>query len=92
MENPDTIADGLLTGLGTRTFDIMRAAGVEIVTVGEAAIREAARFHLLRMKLLVEPSGATGLAALRAIGPAIAGSTVGVIISGGNTDLAWLER
>ena len=90
VENPDTIADGLLTGLGTRTFDIMRAAAVGVVTVTEAAIRNAASFHLFRMKLLVEPSGAVGLAAVRAIADELVGCKVGVIISGGNTDLAWL--
>ena len=44
------------------------------------------------MKLVVEPSGAAGLAALRYLAPALAGSTVAVIISGGNTDLSWLPR
>jgi threonine dehydratase len=44
------------------------------------------------MKLVVEPSGATGLAALRAIVPEIYGMKVGVIISGGNTDFRWLAR
>ncbi len=92
VDDPDTIADGLLTGLGDLTFDILRAAGVEIVTVSEAAIVDAALFHLHRMKLLVEPSGAVALAALRATAPTVAGQRVGVILSGGNTDLRWLPR
>jgi len=42
------------------------------------------------MKILVEPSGATGLAALRTLGDWVAGKRIGIIISGGNTDLRWL--
>ncbi|MGA9594596.1 MAG: pyridoxal-phosphate dependent enzyme, partial [Acidimicrobiia bacterium] len=92
VEGPSTIADGLLTALGDLTFDTLRWAGVEIVRVNEDAIVEAALFHLHRMKLLVEPSGATGLAAVRALGSTIAGERVGIIISGGNTDLRWLPQ
>jgi len=92
VENPETIADGLLTGLGELNFQILRERHARIVTVTEEAIAEAARFHLERMKLVVEPSGATGLAALRAIVPEIYGMKVGVIISGGNTDFRWLAR
>ncbi len=92
VADPDTIADGLLTGLGDLTFDILTAAGVEIVTVSEPAIVDAALFHLHRMKLLVEPSGATALAAIRAVAGSVAGRRIGVILSGGNTDLRWLPR
>ena len=60
-----TIADGLRTGLQQLTFDIMSAGQIEIVTVTEDQIADAARFHLFRMKHLVEPSGATGLAVVR---------------------------
>ena len=90
VANPHTVADGLLTALGDSTFATLRWAEVEITLVDEADIIDAALFHLHRMKLLVEPSGATGLAAVRKLGAAIAGQRVGVIISGGNTDLAWL--
>ena len=89
--DPETLADGLLTGLGRNTFLILREHGVEIVTVTEAAIEEACRFHLFRMKQLVEPSGATCLAALRSLGKRIEGLRIGAIITGGNTDLSWLE-
>jgi threonine dehydratase len=92
VENPETIADGLLTGLGELNFEILRELHARIVTVTEEAIAEAARFHLERMKLVVEPSGATGLAALRVMVPEIYGMKVGVIISGGNTDFRWLAR
>lgn len=90
VANPNTIADGLLTALGELTFATLRWAGAEIVLVDEEDILAAALFHLHRMKLVVEPSGATALAAVRKLGDEIAGKRVGVIISGGNTDLSWL--
>ena len=60
------------------------------MTVSEAEIVDSARFHLERMKVVVEPSGAVGLAAVRKMN--IQGRRVGVIISGGNTDFRWLDR
>lgn len=91
VERPRTLADGLLTGLGELNFKILREHGVRVVTVTEAAILEACVFLLQRMKIVVEPSAAVGLAALRQLGAAIQGRRVGVILSGGNTDLAWLS-
>ena len=88
--SPDTLADGLLTALGDLTFDTLRWAGVEIQLVDEPDIVAAALFHIHRMKLVVEPSGAVGLAAVRKLGADAAGRRIGVIISGGNTDLSWL--
>lgn len=90
VPNPTTWADGLLTGVGEIPFEILSAAGTEIVTITEEALLAAALFHLQRMKLVVEPSGAAGLAALRAIADELQGRRVGVIISGGNTDFRWL--
>lgn len=90
VADPNTVADGLLTGLGDLTFATLLWAGVHIVLVEEAAIIAAALFHLHRMKILVEPSGATGLAAVRTMGDAVVGQRIGVIISGGNTDLSWI--
>lgn len=92
VPHPDTLGDGLLTGIGALAFEILNELGVRIQLVDEDAIVQAARFHLERMKLVVEPSGATGLAALRRLAPQMQGTRVGVIISGGNTDFAWLER
>ena len=89
VPRPDTLADGLLTGIGALPFDILAAAGTEIITVDEEAIRTAATLHLERMKLVVEPSGATGLAAVMGAGERFRGASVGVVISGGNTDLSW---
>ena len=89
VPEPKTIADGLLTGLGERNFDILNGR-VEIVTVSEREIVDAARFFIERMKLVVEPSGAVSLAAARRMD--LAGARVGVIVSGGNTDFRWLSR
>ena len=90
VSNPGTLADGLLTGLGKVAFSIMQTRDVEVVVVDEASIVEACRFHLLRMKTLVEPSGATCLAAIRSLGERIRGRRIAAIITGGNTDLSWL--
>ena len=90
VDQPKTWGDGLMTGLGCNPFTIMREHGVEIVRVEEQQMIDACRFHLMRMKTLVEPSGATCLAALRNLGERIRGLRVGAIITGGNTDLAWL--
>ncbi len=86
----NTIADGLRTGIGSRAFDIMTAAGTEVVTVTEDEIVAAARLHLDYMKTVVEPSAAVALAVLRRRPDLVAGRRVGVIVSGGNTDFAWL--
>lgn len=86
----DTIADGLRTGIGSRAFDIMMAAATEVVTVSEDEIVAAARLHLDYMKTVVEPSAAVALAALRRRPELVSQRRVGVIVSGGNTDFAWL--
>jgi threonine dehydratase len=91
VADPETWADGLLTGIGEIPFEILMAGGTEVVTITEEAMLAAALFHLERMKLVVEPSGAVGLAALRSIAGELAGLRIGVIISGGNTDFRWLE-
>jgi threonine dehydratase len=88
---PVTVADGLLTGIGARAFTILTALHADVIRVSEAAILEAALFHLQRMKLSVEPSGATPLAAIRTEPDRFRDRRVGVVISGGNTDFAWLN-
>lgn len=92
VPSPHTVADGLLTGLGELNFALLRQHEVAVVTVTESAILRAARDHLERMKIVVEPSGATCLAALRARREEWQGLAVGAILSGGNTDLAWLDH
>ena len=89
IRNPPTVADGLRTpSLGRITFPLVRAHVSEMRTVSEAAIVEAMRFLWTRAKLVVEPSGAVPLAALLAAGDELRGRRVGVILSGGNVDLA----
>lgn len=84
VHNPPTIADGTRTpSLGKITFPLVLEYVDDMQTVSEAAIIEAVQFLFYRMKLVVEPSGALGIAALlsQAVRP---GKRVGVIISGGN--------
>lgn len=88
--DPRTLADGLLTGLGQPNFEILRELDVRVVTVSEEALVVAGRFVLERMKLVIEPSAATVLAAIRREAAALAGRRIGAILSGGNTDLTWL--
>jgi threonine dehydratase len=86
LQVPRTIADGLqATTPGELTFEVNRRLVDEIVTVTDAQLVEAMRFAFDRMKLVVEPSGAAGLAALL-VGavPEARGRRVGVVISGGN--------
>jgi len=90
VEDPQTLADGLLTGIGEPNFELFQRHRVEVVTCSEAAMVDAARFMLQRMKMVVEPSGATVLAAIRAIADEVRGARVGMIVTGGNTDLRWL--
>lgn len=86
-----SVADGLLTGIGARPFEVLRAAGVRVVTIPENEILASARFFLERMKLVVEPSGAIVLAVIRKLASSWRGRCVGAVLSGGNTDLAWLR-
>jgi threonine dehydratase len=88
--DPKTIADGLRTSLGGRTFAAIRRHVDEIVTVSEEAILEAMRFVGERIKLVVEPSAAVPVAALRSGAIRAGGQRVGVILSGGNIDLGPL--
>lgn len=92
VKNPPTIADGTRTAsLGRITFALILQYVAGIETVSEAAIMEAVRFFFFRMKLVVEPSGALGLAALLN-GAGAAGGRIGVIVSGGNIDAATMRR
>ena len=86
-----SVADGLLTGIGVEAFQVLREAGVLVVTVTESEILAAARFVLERMKLVVEPSGATVVAVIRKQAGSWRGKRVAADLSGGNTDFAWLQ-
>ena len=87
MNNPKTIADGLLTPLGIINFDILSTHGVTVELASEGAIIAATRLLFERMKLVVEPSGAVPLAALREASSSRRARRIGVILSGGNVDL-----
>lgn len=90
---PDTIADGMRTQQpGELTFPVVRRYVEEILLVSEAQVVETLAFMLLRLKILVEPTGAVAAAAVlqKMIGPP--GSKVGVIISGGNMDGELLAK
>jgi len=84
---PSTIADGLrVSKPGALTFPVVQRHVADILTVSDDQILEAVRFALLRLKLVIEPSGAVTLAALLAgrLPPDV--QHVGAIISGGNID------
>lgn len=85
--NPKTIADGLLTSLGDKTFPIIREKVAEIVTVAEDSIVQAMRYIWERMKIIIEPSCAVPFAALLEGKMNISGKRVGIILTGGNVDL-----
>jgi threonine dehydratase len=92
-ENPQTVADGLRTSLGTLTFPIIRRYVERIVTVEEESIVAAMRHVWERMKVLIEPSAAVPLAAILEGGVEAVGKRIGIILSGGNVDLdslPWL--
>lgn len=86
--NPDTIADGARTpSLGKLNFEIVRALVHDIVTVSDEALRRTLWFFLERLKLVSEPTGVLGAAALLENVVDARGLRVGVMISGGNADL-----
>jgi threonine dehydratase len=85
-----TIADGLLTTLGDKTFPIIRKYVKDILTVSDEEIIEAMRLVFERMKIVVEPSGVVPLAALLKNKELFAGKRVGIIFSGGNVELKKL--
>ena len=83
IDVPRTIADGLQTSApGKLTWEVASRLVDEIVTVTDAQIVDAMRFAFERLKLVVEPSGAVGLAAL--LDGIVEAPSVGIVISGGN--------
>ena len=89
IETPKTIADGAQTQhLGNHTFPLIQQIVNDIVTVSDAELVEAMRFFASRMKLIVEPTGCLAAAAVFAGKVDVGGKRVGIILSGGNIDLA----
>jgi threonine dehydratase len=91
VKNPPTIADGTRTeSLGKITFPLVLEYVDDMQTVSEKAIMDAVKFLFFRMKIVVEPSGALGIAALLS-GAVKPEGNVGIIISGGNIDAATMN-
>jgi threonine dehydratase len=89
IDTPKTIADGAQTQhLGEYTFGIIRRDVNDIFTVSDPQLVEAMRFFAERMKMVVEPTGCLAFAGACAQAERLRGSRVGVLLSGGNVDLA----
>lgn len=93
IATPVTIADGAQTPMvGAITFEIIKALVDDIHTVTDVQLIEAMRFYAERMKMVVEPTGCLSLAAALQAAPNLKGQRIGVIISGGNVDLARFAK
>jgi threonine dehydratase len=90
---PDTIADGaMVTHIGAHNFEVIRREVDAIVTVTDAQLVATMKFFAERMKMIVEPTGCLGAAAaMHGVVP-VEGKRVGIVISGGNVDLARFAR
>jgi threonine dehydratase len=88
--NPKTIADGLKTQLGDKNFPIIQKFVSKIIRVEESEIVDAMKFIWERMKIVIEPSSAVAVAAMFRNASEFRNRKVGVILSGGNVDLANL--
>ena len=90
IEPPDTIADGARTlSIGERNFAIIRRRVEDIVTVDDAELLEALRYAMSRTKLVMEPTGCLGVAALLKGQLRLQGN-VAAVVSGGNLDFSLL--
>ncbi|HEX6541190.1 MAG TPA: pyridoxal-phosphate dependent enzyme [Ktedonobacterales bacterium] len=90
---PDTLADGIRTAqLGTLTWPVIQHEVADVVLVSEDEVKEAMRFLLLRLKLVVEPTGAIAAAAALSGKLRRFGERAGVILSGGNVEPEVLAR
>ncbi len=86
-QKPNTIADGLLTTLGEKTFPVINDLVEDILVADDEEIIEAMRLIWERMKIIVEPSCAVPLAAILKNKELFKGKNIGVILTGGNVDL-----
>ena len=90
---PDTIADGaMVTHLGAHNFEVIRREVDDIVTVSDDQLVATMRFFAERMKMIVEPTGCLAAAAALQGVVAAEGKKVGILVSGGNVDLARFAR
>jgi threonine dehydratase len=87
LSQSKTIADGLLTSLGDKTFPLIKELVEEIITVSDREIADAMKLVWERLKVIVEPSGVVPLAAVLKAHEKFKGKRVAIIFSGGNVDL-----
>ena len=90
--NPQTMADGLLTSLGEKTFPIIQKYVKEIITVSEEHITEAMQIIFRNLNMIIEPSSAVVLGTLLERSDSFLGQKIGMILTGGNVDpveLPW---
>jgi threonine dehydratase len=87
VDSPASIADGLLAFVGDLTFPVIQRHVDGIATVSDAAITAAMRQLLETLKIVVEPSGAVGYAAVAQAKLDVKGRRVGIVLSGGNVDV-----
>jgi threonine dehydratase len=86
---PTTIADGaMVTHVGVHNFEVIRRRVDDIVTVSDLQLVESMKFFAERMKLMVEPTGCLGAAAVLSGVVPVQGRRVGIMVSGGNIDLS----
>lgn len=88
----DTVADGLLTTVGDKTFPIIQETVRKIITVSDVEIITAMRLLWERLKIIVEPSAAVAFAAVLKDHDRFRNKNVGIIISGGNVDLVRASK
>jgi len=89
---PTSVADGLLTSLGDKTFPIIRENVREIITVSDKEIIAAMRWIWERLKITIEPSCAVPFAAVLKEKATFTNKKVGIILSGGNVDLNKIAK
>ncbi|GKS84249.1 threo-3-hydroxy-L-aspartate ammonia-lyase [Acidovorax sp. SUPP1855] len=93
IDTPHTIADGAQTqALGSITFPIIQRDVADIVTATDEQLVQALRFFAERMKIVVEPTGALAFAGALHGGVDLHGKRVGIVVSGGNVNLARYAR
>lgn len=90
---PSSIADGALTqALGSLTFPIIRRHAHDVLSVSDQQLMQALRFFAERMKMVVEPTGCLGAAAVFNEIVPVRGKRIGVVLSGGNVDISAYAR
>jgi threonine dehydratase len=83
----NTICDGLRTLIGEPNFHVLREQGVTVLRVSDAEVVAAMRLLWSELRIVVEPSSATVLAALLRYPERVVGRRVGAVLTGGNVDL-----